>query len=204
MDLFVCFWLCWVFAAAWAFLHLWQLVATLELWCTGFSSQWLLLLWSSRVWAQDFMVQGLSSSAACGIFPDQGSNPCLLHWQVDSLPLSHQGSPSSTLHLPCTLLLFSLHQHLLRSPGTRSRKMGTPVLDDLQPCSWAESTKLCISIPRQQAKARLQKGLCGVGAQGEGCWHGKATQLGIHIPFCDLWACRLNHLNGPCSVFRLY
>ena len=28
-----------------------------------------------------------------GIFPGQGSNPCLLHWQVDSLPLSHQGSP---------------------------------------------------------------------------------------------------------------
>ena len=35
----------------------------------------------------------LSSSAACGLFLDQGSNPCLLHWQVDSLPLSHQGSP---------------------------------------------------------------------------------------------------------------
>ena len=28
--------------------------------------------------------------------PDQGSNPCLLHWQVDSLPLSHQGSPPAT------------------------------------------------------------------------------------------------------------
>ena len=27
-----------------------------------------------------------------GIFPDPGSSPCLLHWQVDSLPLSHQGS----------------------------------------------------------------------------------------------------------------
>ena len=26
------------------------------------------------------------------IFPTQGSNPCLLHWQVDSLPLTHQGS----------------------------------------------------------------------------------------------------------------
>ena len=36
---------------------------------------------------------GLSCSAACGIFLDQGSNPCLLHWQMDSLPLSHQGSP---------------------------------------------------------------------------------------------------------------
>ena len=28
-----------------------------------------------------------------GIFPIQGWNPCLLHWQADSVPLSHQGSP---------------------------------------------------------------------------------------------------------------
>ena len=27
-----------------------------------------------------------------GIFPTQGSNPNLLHWQEDSSPLSHQGS----------------------------------------------------------------------------------------------------------------
>ena len=27
------------------------------------------------------------------IFPALGSNPCLLHWQADSLLLSHQGSP---------------------------------------------------------------------------------------------------------------
>ena len=26
---------------------------------------------------------------------DQGLNPCLLHWQADSLPLSRQGSPVS-------------------------------------------------------------------------------------------------------------
>ena len=37
--------------------------------------------------------EGLSCSAAYGIFPDQGSNACLLHWQVDSLLLSHQGNP---------------------------------------------------------------------------------------------------------------
>ena len=28
-----------------------------------------------------------------GIFWTQGWNPCLPHWQVDSLPVSHQGSP---------------------------------------------------------------------------------------------------------------
>ena len=29
------------------------------------------------------MAHGLSCSATCGIFPDQGSNLCPLHWQVD-------------------------------------------------------------------------------------------------------------------------
>ena len=38
------------------------------------------------------VAHGLSCSAACGIFPDQGSNPCPLHWQADSQPLRHQGS----------------------------------------------------------------------------------------------------------------
>ena len=30
-------------------------------------------------------------------FPDQGLNLCLLHWQADSLPLNHQGSPETSL-----------------------------------------------------------------------------------------------------------
>ena len=39
------------------------------------------------------VAHGLSCCLACGIFPSQGLNPCLLHWQADSLPLNHQGSP---------------------------------------------------------------------------------------------------------------
>ena len=39
------------------------------------------------------VAHGPSCSAACGILPDQGSNPCALHWQADSQPLRHQGSP---------------------------------------------------------------------------------------------------------------
>ena len=38
---------------------------------------------------------GLSCSVACGIFLDQGLNPCPLHWQMDAQPLCHQGSPFS-------------------------------------------------------------------------------------------------------------
>jgi len=60
---------------------------------------------ASAVVAPRLLKQELSSwsarafSVVCGIFPDQGLNPCLLHWQVDSLPLSQQGSsPGVTEH----------------------------------------------------------------------------------------------------------
>ena len=43
------------------------------------------------------VAHGLSCSAACGIFPDQASSPCPLHWQADSQPLRHQGSPFSLI-----------------------------------------------------------------------------------------------------------
>ena len=46
---------------------------------------------------------GLSCSAACGIFLGQGPNLCSLHWQADSYPMRHQGSPQ--LPLKNTLFL---------------------------------------------------------------------------------------------------
>ena len=57
-------------------------------------SEWDLLS-SWDVWAShgDFSYCGLSCSMVCGFFLDQGSNLWILHWQVDSLPLDHQGSP---------------------------------------------------------------------------------------------------------------
>ena len=41
-------------------------------------------LWSSQVSVA--AARGLSWPTACGIFLDQGSNPCLQHWQTDSQP----------------------------------------------------------------------------------------------------------------------
>ena len=63
--------------------------------CAGLSPSWPLLLRStgSRRAGSVIVAHGPSRSAACGIFPDQGSNPCPLHWQADSQPLRHQGSP---------------------------------------------------------------------------------------------------------------
>ena len=47
---------------------------------------------------------GLSRTVARGIFPDQGSNLCVLHWQADSLPLSHKGSPDLSFQNVLTAL----------------------------------------------------------------------------------------------------
>ena len=57
---------------------------------TGLSLQRLLLLQST---GSIVVAQGHGCSMACRIFLNQGSNPCPLHWQADSLPLSHQRSP---------------------------------------------------------------------------------------------------------------
>ena len=43
------------------------------------------------------VVRGLSCPTACEIFPEEGSNLCPLHWQVDSRPLNHQRSSWHTL-----------------------------------------------------------------------------------------------------------
>ena len=75
------------------------------LWSVGFLLRWRPLLWSTcsrcvsfrSLWAlgmASVVAHGLSCLAACGNFPDQGLNPCPLHWQVDSYPLYHQGSPA--------------------------------------------------------------------------------------------------------------
>ena len=63
--------------------------------CAGLSPSRPLPLQStgSRRAGSVVVAHGPSCSAACGIFPDQGSNPCPLHWQADSQPLRHQGSP---------------------------------------------------------------------------------------------------------------
>ena len=53
----------------------------------GSSSQWPLLLWSagSRVCRlQELQRMGLVAPGLVGIFPEQGLNPCLLHWQAHS------------------------------------------------------------------------------------------------------------------------
>ena len=97
INLFIYFWL-----RRSLLLHALSLVAVSggysSFWCVGFSLRWLLLSWSTgsrhvgsvvvacELWSTGsvVVVRRLSCSVACGIFPDQGSNPCPLHWQADS------------------------------------------------------------------------------------------------------------------------
>ena len=94
--LFIYFWLYWVFVSVRGL----SLVAASgghsSSRCVGLSLSQPLLLRStgSRRAGSVVVAHGPSCSAACGIFPDQGSNPCPLHWQADSQPLCHQGSPT--------------------------------------------------------------------------------------------------------------
>ena len=75
-------------------LQLWQAGATLHRGARASHYRGLSLPSTGSRWAGSAIVaHGPSRSAACGILPDQGSNPCPLHWQADSQPLRHQGSP---------------------------------------------------------------------------------------------------------------
>ena len=95
--LFIYSWLCWVFISV---RGLSLVVASGDhssSRCAGLSLSWPLLLRStgSRRAGSAIVAHGPSRSVACGIFSDQGSNPCPLHWQADSQPPRHQGSPFS-------------------------------------------------------------------------------------------------------------
>ena len=65
----------------------------------GLWGVWASVFVAPRLQSTDSVVvaHGLSCSAACGISLDQGPNSCLLHWQMDSLPLSQRVAP--WLHL---------------------------------------------------------------------------------------------------------
>ena len=89
------FWLCWVFVSVRGLSLVVASRGHSSLWCVGLSLLRPLLLrsTSSRRAGSVVVAHGPRCSAACGIFPDQGSNPCPLHWQASSQPLRHQGNP---------------------------------------------------------------------------------------------------------------
>ena len=92
---FIYLWLCWVFVSVRGLSLVVASGGHSSSRCAGLSLSRPLLLRStgSRRAGSVAVAHGHSCSAACGILPDQGWNPCPLHWQADSQPLRHQGSP---------------------------------------------------------------------------------------------------------------
>ena len=75
------FWLCWVFVSVRGLSLVVASGGHSSSRCAGLSLPWPLLLQStsSRRAGSVVVAHGPSCSAACGILPDQGSNPCALH-----------------------------------------------------------------------------------------------------------------------------
>ena len=101
------------------------------LWYVGFSLRWLLLLRTQALGARASVVvacrlqsagsvvvaHGLSCSAACGIFPEQGLNPCLLRWQV---VLNHCATRGVLFFITLNIYLFIYLAALGLSCGMRA------------------------------------------------------------------------------------
>ena len=102
------FWLCWVFVSVWGLSPVAASGGHSSSRCAGLSLSRPLPLWTtgSRRAGSVIVAHGPSCSAACGILPDQGSNPCPLHWQADSQPLRHQRSPHLYTFIPYFIYLF--------------------------------------------------------------------------------------------------
>ena len=103
--LFIYFWPCWVFVSVRGLSLVVASGGHSSSRCVGLSLSRPLLLRStgSRRTGSVIVAHGPSCSAACGILPDQGSNPRPLHWQADSHPLRHQGSPP--LYVICSFVI---------------------------------------------------------------------------------------------------
>ena len=117
--LLIYFWLCWVFVSVREPSPVAASRGHSSSRCAGLSLSRPLLLRStgSRRAGSVIVAQGPSRSAACGILPDQGSNPCLLHWQADSQPLRHQGSPISILK-PTSRGRIRIRKDVIKDPLT--------------------------------------------------------------------------------------
>ena len=81
-----------------------------------------------------------------GIFPTQGSKPSLLHWQVGSLSLSHQGSPYITyLEITMKIALLSYPTGSLWDQGSENQGfLPSPSSISVSRRVWKMGETLCL------------------------------------------------------------
>ena len=133
--LFIYLWLCWVFVSVRGPSLAAASGGHSSSRCAGLPSSQPLLLRStgSRRAGSVIVAHGPSCSAACGILPDQGSNPCPLHRQADSQPLRHQGSP----------LVYFCRE---RAPRPKNHPRDSIVKPQIPPLNSTCTTKLCTYV----------------------------------------------------------
>ena len=107
------------------------------------------------------MVHRLSYLLACGIFPDQGSNPRPLHWQEESY---HYTGPPGKFR---TAITRSARRWVLFRDGaaTRLEALFPATLRLSSHQSWDEGPTLVISMTKARSPAKRAR-WCGPG----GCW----------------------------------
>ena len=103
----------------------------------------------------------LSCSVACGIFLDQGSNPCPLHGQADSSLPHHHGSP-----LP--RLLFHIFSAVVKISPHPSKYLCSPLSDPHHFFSFG--LWLAAIILLEEASSAFHELLCGGGFLSHWAW----------------------------------
>ena len=114
--LFIYFWLCWVFVSVRGLSLVVASGGHSSSRCAGLSLSRPPPLRStgSRRAGSVIVAHGPSCSTACGIFPDQGSNPCPLHWAGRFSTTAPPGKP------PIMLVLMRCIQVGMRMPTPTS------------------------------------------------------------------------------------
>ena len=142
----------------------------------------------SRLLGSVVVAHRLSCSAARGIFPDRGSNPCPLHWQADLQPLHHQGSPKKDvfqLHDNSFLFLsvFPLFQQLPKPECNSVCKIRVP---HSGPINIVDRRVICL----QGTSPALQGVYCRIPASSHHMpvppYPWAVTTRSGHIPKCTL------------------
>ena len=120
---------------------------------------------------------GKNSGVGChfllqGIFPTQGLNPCLLHWQAGSLPLSRLGSLGLATKDPCC----GPHELSMLISSTPLEE----TLDYGFPCSGRRHTDPADTGPSSALGCRLGNGHPGVAHVGgvTVSWAGRVSSSG--------------------------
>ena len=81
-----------------------------------------------------------------GIFPTQGLNLCLLHWQADSLPLSHLGNIYIYMYVCVYLYIYILGSHNIVVSCMEQLSQVPDLMKHILNSPWNPSWDVCVAL----------------------------------------------------------